>query len=117
MRTRMARREKKRAADARTEASERQQQLETAVRDQRTLVRRLGEAQARTGSGYGTAGAHSSGRERRGDEVQLWSEEAGRRFAAQQEELVELRDRVAELTEALEGRGTGGQEGHEHCNL
>ncbi|KIY94124.1 hypothetical protein MNEG_13837 [Monoraphidium neglectum] len=101
--------EKKRAADFKASADETKRRLEAALREQRALVRRLGEAEAAGGGGAAAAAAANAAAAaardaaRRGEaEEEFWGEEAGRRFAAQQEELVALRERVAAQEEELE---------------
>jgi hypothetical protein len=106
-----ARREKKRGADARAAAVDARARLEAALKEQRALARRLGLAEAAGGGRPRTASATVAGAGRPSSpaatagrvEEEFWSEEAGRRFAAQQEELVALRERVAGLQAELDG--------------
>lgn len=93
-------REKKRCSDFRNASDEYKRRLEAALKEQRTLVRRVGEAE-RAGGGQ----AHRLAL-RTKLEDDLWSEEAGRRFAQQQEELVTLREVNQELEEKL-SKGEG----------
>jgi hypothetical protein len=90
-------REKKRANDYRAAAEEHRRRLEAALREQRSLVRKLGEAERSLG---GSAAARSSAR-KAAAEQEYWSEEAGRRFAVQQEELVALREQNVALQQHM----------------
>jgi hypothetical protein len=71
--------------------------LEAALREQRSLVRKLGEAERSLG---GSTAARSAAR-KAAAEQEYWSEEAGRRFAMQQEELVALREQNAALQQHM----------------
>lgn len=90
--------ERRRANDYRAAAEEHRRRLEAALREQRSLVRRLGEAER---SHSGARAARLAAR-RAAVEEELWSEEAGRRFAEQQEELVGLREQVTVLQAQLD---------------
>ncbi|WIA13452.1 hypothetical protein OEZ85_007032 [Tetradesmus obliquus] len=90
-------REKKRSSDYRAAAEEHRRRLEAALREQRSLVRKLGEAERSLG---GSAAARSAAR-KAAAEQEYWSEEAGRRFAVQQEELVALREQNAALQQHM----------------
>jgi hypothetical protein len=92
-----AAREKKRANDFRASAEEHRRRLEAALREQRSLVRKLGEAERSLG---GSEAARSAAR-KAAAEQEYWSEEAGRRFAVQQEELVALREQNAALQQHM----------------
>jgi hypothetical protein len=109
-------RERRRASDCRAAAEDARRRLEGALREQRALVRRLGLAEAAAGGKLtssaapgasttarqgGAASGGGGGSGSAAEEEEYWSEEAGRRFAAQQEELVELRERVAGLQAEL----------------
>lgn len=90
-------REKKRATDFRAAAEENRRRLEAALKEQRALVRKLGEAERSLG---GSAAARTAAR-KAAAEQEFWSEEAGRRFAVQQEELVTMREATQQLQEQL----------------
>jgi hypothetical protein len=90
-------REKKRANDYRASAEEQRRRLEAALREQRSLVRKLGKAERSLG---GSAAARSAAR-KAAAEQEYWSEEAGRRFATQQDELVALREQNAVLQQHM----------------
>lgn len=90
-------REKKRANDFRSAAEENRRRLEAALREQRALVRKIGEAERSLG---GSAAGRSAAR-KAAAEQEFWSEEAGRRFAVQQEELVNLRAANQQLQQQL----------------
>jgi hypothetical protein len=90
-------REKKRANDFRSAAEENRRRLEAALREQRALVRKIGETERSLG---GSAAARSAAR-KAAAEQEYWSEEAGRRFAVQQEELVNLRAANHQLQQQL----------------
>lgn len=84
----MPHRERKRAAEFRASAEDSRRRLEAALREQRQLVRKLGEAERSMG---GSTAARAAAR-KAAAEQEYWSEEAGRRFAGQQDELVALRE-------------------------
>lgn len=90
-------REKKRANEFRAAAEENKRRLEAALREQRALVRKLGEAERSLG---GSAAARTAARNTAA-EHEYWSEEAGRRFAVQQEELLNLREQLQHLQQHL----------------
>lgn len=71
--------------------------MEAALKEQRQLVRKLGEAERSLG---GTTAARAAAR-KAAAEQEFWSEEAGRRFAQQQEELVALREAHEQLQQQL----------------
>lgn len=71
--------------------------MEAALREQRQLVRKLGEAERSLG---GSTAARAAAR-KAAVEQEYWSEEAGRRFAAQQDELVGLREVNEQLQQHL----------------
>lgn len=85
------------------------QRLDGFLRDQRHLVQKVGQLER-------TAAAT-----RRKPEDEFWGEEAGRRFVAQQEELVALKEENTALKELIEsgaecvlcvwGGGGGGRAG------
>lgn len=81
----------------RSAAEENRRRLEAALKEQRSLVRKLGEAERSLG---GSAAARSAARKAAADQ-EFWSEEAGRRFAVQQEELVALREQTQALAQQL----------------
>jgi len=67
-------------------------------------------AAAAAAAASASASAAAAAAQRQADEDAYWGEEAGRRFAAQQEELVALRERVAAQQAELDaagGRGAG----------
>ena len=90
-------REKKRANEFRTSAESYRRKYEAALREQRALVKKLGEAERTLG---GSTAARQAARKAAAEE-EFWSEEAGRRFAVQQEELVSLREQNTMLQEQL----------------
>jgi hypothetical protein len=92
----MSCRERKRAAEFRAAAEDYRRRMEAALKEQRQLVRKLGEAERSMG---GTA-ARTAAR-KAAAEQEYWSEEAGRRFAAQQDELVALREATEQLQQQL----------------
>lgn len=91
------RREKKRANDFRSAAEGNRRRLEAALKEQRLLVRKLGEAERSLGGG---TAARTAAR-KAAAEQEYWSEEAGRRFAVQQEELLCLREHTQQLQQQL----------------
>lgn len=93
----MSCREKKRAAELRASAEDYRRRMEAALKEQRQLVRKLGAAEHSLG---GTTAARTAAR-KAAAEQEFWSEEAGRRFAAQQDELVALRDTNEQLQHQL----------------
>eukprot|EP00878_Enallax_costatus_P010966 GHUV01011454.1.p1 GENE.GHUV01011454.1~~GHUV01011454.1.p1 ORF type:complete len:1072 (+),score=470.36 GHUV01011454.1:750-3965(+) len=90
-------RERKRANEFRCAAEENRRRLEGALREQRNLVRKLGEAERSLG---GSMSARTAAR-KAAAEQEYWSEEAGRRFAVQQEELLSLREQHQQLQQQL----------------
>jgi hypothetical protein len=90
-------REKKRANDFRTSSESYRRKYEAALKEQRALVKKLGEAERNLG---GSTAARQAARKAAAEE-EFWSEEAGRRFAVQQEELVALREQNAMMQEHL----------------
>lgn len=90
-------REKKRANDFRLAAEENRRRLEAALKEQRLLVRKLGETERSLG---GSTAARKAARQA-AVEQEYWSEEAGRRFAAQQEELLLLREQTKHLQQQV----------------
>jgi hypothetical protein len=93
----MLRRERKRAAEYRASSEDYRRRLEAAQKEQRQLVRKLGEAERSMG---GSTAARTAAR-KAAAEQEYWSEEAGRRFAAQQDELVALREENEQLQQHL----------------
>jgi hypothetical protein len=71
--------------------------MEAAQREQRALVRKLGETERSLG---GSTAARTAARNA-ATEQEFWSQEAGRRFAVQQEELVALREANQQLQQQL----------------
>jgi hypothetical protein len=71
--------------------------MEAALKEQRQLVRKLGEAERSMG---GSTAARTAAR-KASAEQEYWSEEAGRRFATQQDELVALREANEQLQQHL----------------
>jgi hypothetical protein len=71
--------------------------MEAALKEQRQLVRKLGETERSMG---GSTAARTAAR-KASAEQEYWSEEAGRRFAAQQDELVALREANEQLQQHL----------------
>ena len=63
--------------------------MELALRDQRGMSKRVGDLEKKNSTLT------------RKPEDEYWGEEAGRRFAIQQEELVDLRDENAKLKHTL----------------
>ncbi|GIL57334.1 hypothetical protein Vafri_12599 [Volvox africanus] len=86
-------REKKRSAEFKTLADTYKQRLDKFLRDQRNLVKRVGELE------------RSQAVAKKRPEDDYWGEEAGRRFVAQQEELVALREENAALKRLMESDG------------
>ncbi|KAG2431181.1 hypothetical protein HXX76_009709 [Chlamydomonas incerta] len=86
-------REKKRSSDLKAMADSYKQRLDGFLRDQRNLVQKVGKLER-------TAAAA-----RRKPEDEFWGEEAGRRFVAQQEELVTLKEENTALKELIESDG------------
>ncbi|GFR44254.1 hypothetical protein Agub_g5456 [Astrephomene gubernaculifera] len=86
-------REKKRSADYKSLADTHKQRLDSFLRDQRHLVKRVGELE------------RSQAAVKRRPEEEFWGEEAGRRFVAQQEELVALKEENAALKQLMESDG------------
>ena len=66
------------------------QRLDGCMRDQRNLIKRVGELE------------RSQALARKRPEDEFWGEEAGRRFAEQQEELVALKEENSALKELME---------------
>jgi hypothetical protein len=94
-----AHRERKRSAECRAASEDYRRRWEAALREQRALVKRLGQAERSAGGGSSQA-ARAAAR-KAATEEEYWGEEAGRRFAAQQEELVALREAHGQLQAAL----------------
>lgn len=92
-----AHRERKRAAEFRSSSEDYRRRMEAALKEQRLLVRKLGEAERSLG---GSTAARAAARKAAAEE-EYWSEEAGRRFAAQQEEVVALRAAHEQLQQQL----------------
>lgn len=90
-------RERKRAAELKASAEDHRRRMEAALKEQRQLVRKLGEAERSIG---GSTAARTAAR-KASTEQEYWSEEAGRRFAAQQDELVALREANEQLQQHL----------------
>lgn len=90
-------REKKRCSELKLAADQWRKKAEGALKEQRTLVKKLGEAERASGGGA----TMRTALKKAAAEEEFWSEEAGRRFAEQQEELVNLRERAAELEQQL----------------
>lgn len=88
----MEHREKKRSSDFKALADTHKQRLDALLRDQRTLVKRVGELERTQVV-------------RKRPEDDFWSEEAGRRFVAQQEELVAMKEKYAALKELVDSGG------------
>ncbi|EFJ46513.1 hypothetical protein VOLCADRAFT_118102 [Volvox carteri f. nagariensis] len=86
-------REKKKSAEFKTLADTYKQRLDRFLRDQRNLVKRVGELE------------RSQAVSRKRPEDDYWGEEAGRRFVAQQEELVALKEENAALKRLMESDG------------
>ncbi|GLI67567.1 hypothetical protein VaNZ11_011794 [Volvox africanus] len=86
-------REKKRSAEFKTLADTYKQRLDKFLRDQRNLVKRVGELE------------RSQAVAKKRPEDDYWGEEAGRRFVAQQDELVALREENAALKRLMESDG------------
>ncbi|KAG2447989.1 hypothetical protein HYH02_007017 [Chlamydomonas schloesseri] len=86
-------REKKRSSDLKAMADTYKHRLDGFLRDQRNLVQKVGQLER-------TAAAS-----RRKPEDEFWGEEAGRRFVAQQEELVALKEENTALKELMESDG------------
>lgn len=93
----MACRERKRASEFRASAEDYRRRMEAALKEQRQLVRKLGDAERSMG---GSTAARAAAR-KAAAEQEYWSEEAGRRFAAQQDELVALREANEQLQQQL----------------
>lgn len=93
----MSCRERKRAAEFRASAEDYRRRMDAALKEQRQLVRKLGEAERSMG---GSTAARAAAR-KAAAEQEYWSEEAGRRFAAQQDELVALREATEQLQQQL----------------
>lgn len=98
-------REKRRAADFKAAADEARKRLEAALKEQRALARKLGAAESAYGAGNCAAAAAARSARQGPAAEEYWSEEAGRRFAVQQEELVALREKVAAQQVELERGG------------
>ncbi|KXZ46909.1 hypothetical protein GPECTOR_39g403 [Gonium pectorale] len=86
-------RERKRSADFKAMADTYKQRLDSFLRDQRNLVKRVGELE------------RSQALARKKPEDEFWGEEAGRRFVVQQEELVALKEENAALKDLMESDG------------
>ncbi|GLC41809.1 hypothetical protein PLESTM_001241900 [Pleodorina starrii] len=86
-------RERKKSADFKALADTYKQRLDSFLRDQRNLVRRVGELE------------RSQALTRKRPEDEFWGEEAGRRFVVQQEELVSLREENTALKKLMESDG------------
>ncbi|KAG2486785.1 hypothetical protein HYH03_014584 [Edaphochlamys debaryana] len=86
-------REKKKSADFKAMADSYKQRLDGFLKDQRSLVKKVGHLER-------TAAA-----QKKRPEDEFWGEEAGRRFVIQQEELVALKEENAELKALMESDG------------
>eukprot|EP00798_Chlamydomonas_sp_ICE-L_P022119 gene22119-29179_t len=93
-------REKKRSQDFKLAHDDNKKRLDQVLRDQRMAIKKVGDLEKK------------NGQLTRKPEDEYWGEEAGRRFAVQQEELVVLRDenvnlqkQIAALEESTGGPG------------
>jgi hypothetical protein len=83
-------REKKKSAEFKTLAETHKQRLDAFLRDQRHLVKKVGQLE------------RSQALVKKKPEDEFWGEEAGRRFVVQQEELVALKEENKALKDLME---------------